>query len=160
MTVRRAGADTTRRWPAVGLIRFRGLQVFGPLHGLPAPTRVQCARPGRPPAALRPRPSATPTPTKPPAIRPSDEPVCPPKHYLIPVLNKGSWYDDLMPKNNSISNPKPIRNARGQLLPGVILNPKGRPRGAYGRRMRAFQHIAELLENISRDEPQAPAAQN
>jgi hypothetical protein len=39
-TVPRAGAGTTRCWPAVGLIRFRGLQVFGPLHGLPAPTRA------------------------------------------------------------------------------------------------------------------------
>ena len=87
-TVPRAGAGTTRCWPAVGLIRFRGLQVFGPLHGLPAPTRA-FRRPPRaaPLRALRPRPSATPTPPKPPAIRQYGEPANRQKHYLIPVLN-------------------------------------------------------------------------
>ena len=52
----------------------------------------------------------------------------------------------------------PIRNARGQLLPGVVLNPKGRPKGAYGRRMRAFLQLAELIEQACQDEAQAPAA--
>ena len=55
----------------------------------------------------------------------------------------------------TIPNPKPIRNARGQLLPGVILNPRGRPKGAWGARNRAFQYIAEIIEKAQREaEPQ------
>lgn len=75
-TVPRAGAGTTRCWPAVGLIRFRGLQVFGPLHGLPAPTRA-LRRPPRaaPLRVLRPQASPFTHPSKPPAIRLSDEPA-------------------------------------------------------------------------------------
>lgn len=75
-TVPRAGAGTTRCWPAVGLIRFRGLQVFGPLHGLPAPTRA-LRRPPRaaPLCVLRPQASPFTHPSKPPAIRLSDEPA-------------------------------------------------------------------------------------
>ena len=53
------------------------------------------------------------------------------------------------------TKPAPIRNARGQLLPGVVLNPRGRPKGAWGARNRAFQYIAELLEKAQREaEPQ------
>ena len=59
--------------------------------------------------------------------------------------------------NEKPATKSPIRNERGQLLPGVILNPKGRPKGAYGRRSRngAFLAIAKLLEQACRDEQQA-----
>ena len=59
------------------------------------------------------------------------------------------------------TKPSPIRNARGQLLPGVILNPKGRPKGAFGARNRAFLYIAELIEKAQREtepEPQSSDA--
>ena len=56
----------------------------------------------------------------------------------------------------TIPNPKPIRNARGQLLPGVILNPKGRPKGAFGARNRAFLYIAELIEKAQQEAEQQP----
>ena len=54
----------------------------------------------------------------------------------------------------TIPNPKPIRNARGQLLPGVILNPRGRPKGAWGARNRAFQYIAEIIEKAQQEAEQ------
>ncbi len=58
-------------------------------------------------------------------------------------------------------NPKPIRNARGQLLPGVVLNPRGRPKGAWGARKRALECLAEIAMQACRDaEPPPPAAEN
>ena len=56
---------------------------------------------------------------------------------------------------NTAKTPKPIRNERGQLLPGVILNPRGRPKGAWGARKRAFQYLEELAAQVCRDEPRA-----
>ena len=53
-----------------------------------------------------------------------------------------------------IPNPKPIRNARGQLLPGVILNPRGRPKGAWGARNRAFLEIARIIEKAQQEAEQ------
>ena len=50
----------------------------------------------------------------------------------------------------------PIRNARGQILPGVVLNPRGRPKGAWGARNRAFQHIADLIEKAEREAEPKP----
>ena len=57
---------------------------------------------------------------------------------------------------NPAPPPKPIRNARGQLLPGVILNPRGRPKGAWGARNRAFLYIAELMEQSLREAEPKP----
>lgn len=57
-------------------------------------------------------------------------------------------------------NPKPIRNARGQLLPGVILNPHGRPKGAWGARKRALECLAEIAMQACLGKPPPPAAEN
>jgi hypothetical protein len=58
-----------------------------------------------------------------------------------------------------VTKPAPIRNARGQLLPGVILNPKGRTKGAWGARKRAFQYLEEIAERACREaQPQSADA--
>lgn len=67
------------------------------------------------------------------------------------------WYHIAM-NDKSIPNPKPIRNARGQLLPGVILNPRGRPKGAWGARNRAFLEIARLCEKAQQEAEQQSVA--
>ena len=68
----------------------------------------------------------------------------------------GAWYDGAMNENTE-KTPKLIRNERGQLLPGVILNPRGRPKGAWGARKRAFLEIARIIEKAQQEAaPQAP----
>ena len=61
--------------------------------------------------------------------------------------------------DNTAKTPKPIRNARGQLLPGVILNPRGRPKGAWGARKRALECLAEIAMQACQGEPPPPAAE-
>ena len=57
---------------------------------------------------------------------------------------------------NTAKTPKPIRNERGQLLPGVILNPRGRPKGALGARNRAFLEIARIIEKAQQETEPEP----
>lgn len=56
----------------------------------------------------------------------------------------------------TVTKPSPIRNARGQILPGVVLNPRGRPRGAWGARKRAFAYLEEIAERAIREAESKP----
>jgi hypothetical protein len=49
-------------------------------------------------------------------------------------------------KSNGKEIDKPIRNEKGQLLPGVVLNPAGRPKGSLDFKTKFYNVVEKIAE--------------